>query len=218
MIRPSGGSGFVLGKRIDDAKESVELRRRVAYVAEDERLYGYMTVEQTIAFTRSFFADWREDRAVKLLKPYELPPQRKVRALSKGMRTKLALLLAGAPTGVVDSGRADRGPGSGVDRQPLEGLVMAAADGTTVFFSSHQIEGEYAAPLASLGLVFAMGVLGDGGLRPYNPLMLIQAGQYLDQQSMLFTTPFPWAHLGVNAGVAVLFIAAAVKVIERREF
>jgi len=53
-----------------------------------------MTVEQTIRFVSSFYPDWRKDLEKKLLKDYELLPERKVKTLSKGMRTKLALLLA----------------------------------------------------------------------------------------------------------------------------
>lgn len=57
MIRPSAGAGTVLGKRITDAGENRELRQRVAYVAEDKPLYGYMTVEQTVRFVSSFYSD-----------------------------------------------------------------------------------------------------------------------------------------------------------------
>jgi len=51
-----------------------------------------MTVEQTIRFASSFYPDWRKDMEKKLLKDYELPPERKVKHFPKGMRTKLALL------------------------------------------------------------------------------------------------------------------------------
>jgi ABC-2 type transport system ATP-binding protein len=85
MIRPTVGSGTVLGREITKTKENLELRRRVAYVAEDKPLYGYMTVEQTIRFARSFYSDWRPDAEQKLVHDYELPLRRKVKALSKGM-------------------------------------------------------------------------------------------------------------------------------------
>ena len=141
MIRPTSGDGMVLGKRIDDAAESVALRRRVAYVSEDKRLYSYMTVEQTIRFTSSFYPDWRPDAANSLLKKFELPLACKVKSLSKGMRTKLALLLALARRPallILDE------PSEGLDpvgvEQLLECLVSQCAEGTSVFFSSHQIE------------------------------------------------------------------------------
>jgi ABC-2 type transport system ATP-binding protein len=94
MTHPTVGSGTVLGKRIDDPKQSCEMRRCVAYVGEDKQTYAYFTVEEMIRFMKSFYADWRPEIETRLLKEYELPPKRKIRALSKGMRTKLALLLA----------------------------------------------------------------------------------------------------------------------------
>src|SRR5438105_11998749 len=140
MVRPSAGTGTVLGKQITDAEENRELRRRVAYVAENKPLYGYMTVEQTIRFVSSFYTDWRADIASKLLNEYKLPPQRKVKSLSKGMRTKLALLLALARRPellILDE------PSEGLDpvgiEHLLQMLVALAADGVTIFFSSHQI-------------------------------------------------------------------------------
>jgi ABC-2 type transport system ATP-binding protein len=140
MIQPSEGSATVLGKRIDDPAGSVELRRSVAYVSEDKRLYGYMTVEQIIRFTSSFYPDWRPDVVQTLLRQYELPPGRKIRSLSKGMRTKLALLLAFARRPkllILDE------PSEGLDpvgiEHLLQSLVAQCAEGTAVFFSSHQI-------------------------------------------------------------------------------
>jgi ABC-2 type transport system ATP-binding protein len=140
MIRPTSGNGSVLGRKIDDPVESVELRKDVAYVSEDKRLYGYMTVEQLIRFTARFYEDWQQEVASSLLKKYELPPDRKVKALSKGMHTKLALLLAFARRPkllILDE------PSGGLDpvgvEQLLEGLVNLCGQGSTVFFSSHQI-------------------------------------------------------------------------------
>src|ERR1700704_4497649 len=51
-MRPTSGTGTVLGRRLDDPRESRDLRRRVAYVGEDKQMYAYMTVAQVIAFTR----------------------------------------------------------------------------------------------------------------------------------------------------------------------
>src|SRR2546427_3292292 len=140
MVRPSCGEGTVLGKRITDPEENREMRRKVAYVAEDKPLYGYMTVEQTIRFASSFYPDWRDAVARRLLSEYKLPPQRKVRRLSKGMRTKLALLLAFARRPellILDE------PSEGLDpvgiEHLLQMLVAQSAEGVSIFFSSHQI-------------------------------------------------------------------------------
>src|SRR5262252_624235 len=94
IIQPSSGTGLLLGRDIADPAECRRSREDVAYVAEDKHIYGYMTVAQVIAFTRSFYGDWDSDKERRLLRQFELPPDRKVKVLSKGMRTKLALLLA----------------------------------------------------------------------------------------------------------------------------
>ncbi|MBA3672432.1 MAG: ATP-binding cassette domain-containing protein, partial [Gemmatimonadaceae bacterium] len=43
MMRPTSGGGQVLGHDLADPRASVAMRRRIAYVAEDKRLYDYMT-------------------------------------------------------------------------------------------------------------------------------------------------------------------------------
>jgi ABC-2 type transport system ATP-binding protein len=140
MIRPNSGAGQVLGKSINDAADSVALRRKVAYVSENKQLYDYMTVEQMIRFTKSFYPDWRTEFERKLLSTYELPLDRRIKSLSKGMRTKLALLLAFARRPellILDESSEGLDP-IGIE-QMLENLVALCGEGTTVFFSSHQI-------------------------------------------------------------------------------
>jgi ABC-2 type transport system ATP-binding protein len=69
-------------------------RQRTGYVGEDKRLYGYMTVAQILDFVRPIYPNWNPDREQALLKRFDRPPDRKCKKLSKGMRTKLALVLA----------------------------------------------------------------------------------------------------------------------------
>lgn len=140
MVHPTAGSGMVLGHRIDRERESLLIRQKVAFVAEDKRLYDYMTVEEIIRFTRSFFPAWNVSFERELLQRFELPLNRKIRQLSKGMRTKLALLLGfarGSRLLILDE------PSEGLDpvaiEEVLQIVVSLAAQGTTVFFSSHQI-------------------------------------------------------------------------------
>ena len=140
ITRPSSGKGRVFGLPIDDPAASLEIRRRTGYVGEDKRLYGYMTGEQMIRFTRSLYPRWKMDWERQLLREFALPLNRKVKTYSKGMRTKLALLLSlarGVDLLILDE------PTEGLDpvmiEQVLQALVRAAAEGTSVFFSSHQI-------------------------------------------------------------------------------
>ncbi|HMH16175.1 MAG TPA: ABC transporter ATP-binding protein [Edaphobacter sp.] len=140
MIRPSNGSAYLLGTSIRDAKESVRIRRDIAYVSESKQLYDYMTVGQILRFTRPFYSDWDRDLEKELLATFELPLDRRIKSLSKGMRTKTALLLAFARRPkllILDE------PSDGLDpigiEQMLQKLVAQCSEGTTVFFSSHQI-------------------------------------------------------------------------------
>jgi ABC-2 type transport system ATP-binding protein len=140
MMRPSSGDGTILGQQISDPMESIRIRSQIAYVSENKQLYNFMTVEQMIRFTSGFYPDWRPDEEQKLLRQYKLPLDRKVKSLSKGMRTKLGLLLAFARRPellILDE------PSEGLDpvgiEELLEILVTRCSEGTTVFFSSHQI-------------------------------------------------------------------------------
>lgn len=140
MIHPTSGNGSIFGHRIDQERESLLIRQRAAFVAEDKRLYDYMTVREIIDFTKSFFPTWSQTLETELLERFELPPKRKIRQLSKGMRTKLALLLGfarGCELLILDE------PTEGLDpvaiEEVLQIVVSLAAEGTTVFFSSHQI-------------------------------------------------------------------------------
>lgn len=140
IVRPSSGSGTVLGLPIDSRQSSLEIRRRVAFVAEDKRLYEYMTVKQIINFVRPLFPLWDVEMERKLSNEFNLPADRKIKKLSKGMRTQLGLLLGicrGAELLILDE------PTEGLDpvatEKVLELIVSMVSNKTTVFFSSHQI-------------------------------------------------------------------------------
>lgn len=136
VIRRTSGEATVLG----EPTGAVAVRRRIGFLGEDKRLYSYMTVREIIAFTRPFFPTWRIETETRLLADFELPLNRKVSALSKGMRTKVGLLLnlcRHVEFLILDE------PSEGLDpvmgEQMLQCLVQQAADGTTIFFSSHQV-------------------------------------------------------------------------------
>ena len=140
LARPSAGVAFVLGCSISNEMDAIAIRRRTAYVAEDKRVYGYMTVRQMLDFMRSVYSNWNRDRERVLRERFDLPLDRACKKLSKGMRTKLALVLALSrqlDLLILDEPSEGLDPGSA--EQLLECVVEAAADGATVFFSTHQI-------------------------------------------------------------------------------
>ncbi len=141
MVRPTSGEARIFGLAAAAPDASVVIRRRTGFVSEDKDLYDYMTVEEIIRFTAAFYPRWRRDLEQRYVGSFELPRDRKVKALSRGMRTKLALLLAlcrGAELLVLDE------PTSGLDPAVTEEVLQAlvahvAGEEITVFFSSHQI-------------------------------------------------------------------------------
>ena len=141
MARPTSGHARVFGLAADAQETSVDIRRRTGFVSDDKDLYGYMTVEEMIRFTAAFFPRWRSDLQQRYLRTFDLPLDRKVKALSGGMRTKLALLLAlcrGAELLILDE------PTSGLDPAMVEEVLQSlvahvASEEMTIFFSSHQI-------------------------------------------------------------------------------
>jgi ABC-type multidrug transport system ATPase subunit len=141
MVRPTSGEARVLGLPAGDPKASVAIRSRTAFVSEDKDLYGGMTVDELIRFTAAFYPKWRADLASGYLTQLELRAAARINDLSRGMRTKLALLLAlstGAELLILDE------PTSGLDPAATEEVLkilvqQASRDGTTVLFSSHQL-------------------------------------------------------------------------------
>ena len=141
MARPTSGQARIFGLPADRPESSVEIRRRTGFVSEDKDLYDGMTVDEIVRYTKAFYPRWRVDLEQRYLRAFELPAGRKVKALSRGMRTKLALLLAfsrGADLLILDE------PTSGLDPVVTEEVLQAivshvARAEMSVFFSSHQI-------------------------------------------------------------------------------
>ena len=134
----NSGAAEVLG--LKSAKQGLDIRRRVGYVPEQPTLYDWMTVGEIGWFTAGFYGDGFLTEYRRLTDQFELPADRKLKALSKGMRAKVSLSLAmanGPELLVLDE------PTSGLDalvrREFLESMVDRAAAGQTVFLSSHQI-------------------------------------------------------------------------------
>ncbi len=113
---------------------------RIAYVPERSVLYDWMTVGEHVEMNRRAFAAFSPARALELLEAFNVDPRRRVRTLSKGMRTAVTLALAFAQNAeifVLDE------PTSGLDpinqRHVLSLMINEAAKGNSVIFSSHQI-------------------------------------------------------------------------------
>jgi ABC-2 type transport system ATP-binding protein len=140
MLRPDAGKVRVLG--IDVFAEPRRMKERVGYVPEVPLLYRWMRVDEIIGFCRAFYPAWNDTECERLRRLFDLPPDRKVKHLSKGMTAKLALLLALAHEPdvlILDE------PMSGLDpvarEEFLDGVLQAVCDRRrTVLFSSHTLD------------------------------------------------------------------------------
>ena len=191
MTRPTGGEARVFNLPASVPGSSVAIRRRAGFVSEDKDLYDFMTVEEMIRFTAPLFPTWRKDLEERYLRKFELRPAQSVKSLSRGTRTKLALLLAlsrGAELLILDE------PTSGLDPAITEEVLQAlvshvASEQLTVFFSSHQIaEVEQVADHVAIidrGRAVVAGMLDDLRER-YRRIQLVFDG---DAPDMTFRSP-----------------------------
>jgi ABC-2 type transport system ATP-binding protein len=93
---PSRGVIRIAGR--DVVKEPVDAKRRLAYVPDDPKLFGTLTVWEHLRFVASAYdvQDRFEERAGRLLSRFDLTAKRSDMAgeLSRGMRQKLAICCA----------------------------------------------------------------------------------------------------------------------------
>lgn len=115
-------------------------RETSAYVAQDKPLYPTLTVGETLRLGRELNPGrWDAKAAERIVEAGGLDPDARIRTLSGGGRTRLALALAlGKRPGLLllDEPMADLDP---LARHQLMGVLMAdaAENGTSVVMSSH---------------------------------------------------------------------------------
>ena len=143
ILRPTHGVATVLGQSSDSL--TGESFTRIGYVSENQELLDWMTVQAMMDYLRPFYRTWD---AADLIADLDLPPDRKLKHLSRGMRMKvtLASVLAFRPPLIV----MDE-PFSGLDPLVRDELIKALLDrmndafdtnpdsGTTILISSHDL-------------------------------------------------------------------------------
>jgi len=140
ILRPTGGTAQILG--VESARLGPSEFSQIGYVSENQRLPEWMTVRQLIEFCRPMYPTWNIALSDKLLRSFELPPDRKLKSLSRGMKMKAALLtsLAYRPRLLV----LDE-PFTGLDALVRDEVIGGMLEVTeqekwTVFISSHDID------------------------------------------------------------------------------
>ena len=138
LLPPDSGTPRVMG--LNSLENGAEIRRRVGYMPDRPALYEWMTVAEIGWFAAGFYPLGYQQRFQHLTQRFELPNDKKIKAMSKGMQGKVSLALAMAHEPdllVLDE------PTSGLDplvrREFLESMIDVAASGRTVLLSSHQM-------------------------------------------------------------------------------
>ena len=136
-LTPDAGRAEVLG--VDSRKLGPEQLARIGYVSENQEQPDWMTVAYLLSYLKPFYPTWDDARAEQLVRQFDLPSDRKLRHLSRGMRMKAALAssLAYRPQLLV----LDE-PFSGLDplvRDDLIEGIIESAEETTILVSSHDL-------------------------------------------------------------------------------
>jgi ABC-2 type transport system ATP-binding protein len=137
LIAATSGQAQVLGR--DSRLIRGKAYTQIGYVSENQEIPEWMKVGALLQYLREFYPTWDRDLETTLVKQFELPCERKIKALSRGMKMKLALAsaLAFHPNLIV----LDE-PFGGLDPlvrdQLIEGLLELAGE-ATVFLSSHDL-------------------------------------------------------------------------------
>jgi ABC-2 type transport system ATP-binding protein len=143
ILRPTNGTATILGESTTEL--TGESFTHIGYVSENQELPEWMTVQSMMDYLRPFYPNWN---VASLLADFDLPPDRKLKQPSRGMRMKasLASILAfRPPLSVMDE------PFSGLDPLVRDELIKALLDrmsdeydarsdsATTILISSHDL-------------------------------------------------------------------------------
>ncbi len=137
IFQATGGAAEILG--IDSRKIAARTLASIGYVSENQELPLWMTVTGFLGYLRPFYPTWDRKLEDELIQRFELPLERKLKDLSRGMRMKATLAgsLAYHPRVII----LDE-PFSGLDPlvrdQLIEGLLERASESTTLV-SSHDL-------------------------------------------------------------------------------
>ena len=137
ILRPTSGSARVLD--VECERLAGKAFERIAYVSENQELPDTMTVTQMLEYLRGFYPRWDVGLEQALVRQFDLPMDRKMKHLSRGMKMKAAFAgsLCYRPELIV----LDE-PFTGLDplvRDELIESLLERSPEATIFLSSHDL-------------------------------------------------------------------------------
>ncbi len=137
LLRKDSGEIRVFGQ--DHIRYEKEIKQRIGFVYDENHFYEQLSIDENRRIIAPFYENWDNRVFQKYVRMFELPPRKKVKDLSHGMKTKFALALALAHQAeliIMDE------PTSGLDpvfRHELLDILagLMQDDNHTVIFSTH---------------------------------------------------------------------------------
>ena len=88
LLKPTAGEVLINGQR-----PGVDTKLRISYLPERTYLQPGMKVIELVQYFQDFYPDFRVDRAYDMLARLQIPPQERLKNLSKGTKEKVQLIL-----------------------------------------------------------------------------------------------------------------------------
>lgn len=92
LIKRDSGRINIFGQ--DNIINQKEIKQKIGFVYDENYFFEELTVDEMKRVAAPFYRNWDEKRYRQYLGDFELPPRRKIKDLSRGMKTKFSLALA----------------------------------------------------------------------------------------------------------------------------